>query len=246
MLYGERCNDADHNKMLNKKMKKLINAIALASMILTAPAAMASSTPDITDLLKSAAEKAKGGSNGNNSSALSGLKGVVDGLMTSSNVGEDDLVGNWQYSAPAVVFKSDNVLQKAGGSAASGIIVDKIAPYYEKVGITSLTATFNQDRTFELKLKRITLTGTYALAGEEANGDFVFNFKAVKKLPLGKMNAHVEKVGSKITLTFDASKLITLVNTVAKVSGKASLQSVAKLLNSYEGLNCGFELSPVK
>lgn len=207
----------------------------------------ATSRPDITDLLKSAAEKAKGGSGDNSgSTALSGLKGLAEGLLTSSKVGEDDLVGNWRYNAPAVTFKSDNLLQKAGGSAASGVIVEKIAPYYEKAGITSLTATFNQDRTFELKVKKITLTGTYALAGDEANGDFVFNFKAVKKLPLGKMNAHVDKVGSKITLTFDASKLIKLVNAVAQVSGRASLQSAAKLLNSYDGLNCGFELSPAQ
>lgn len=207
----------------------------------------AASVPDITELLKSAAEKAKSGSGDNSgSTALSGLKGLAEGLLTSSKVGEDDLVGNWRYSAPAVTFKSDNLLQKAGGSAASGVIVEKIAPYYEKAGITSLTATFNQDRTFELKVKKITLTGTYALAGDEANGDFVFTFKAVKKLPLGKMNAHVDKVGSKITLTFDASKLIKLVNTVAQVSGQSSLQSAAKLLNSYDGLNCGFELSPAQ
>ncbi len=212
-----------------------------------APAMHATSRPDITDLLKSAAERAKGGSDDNSgSTALSGLKGLAEGLLTSSKVGEDDLVGNWRYNAPAVTFKSDNLLQKAGGSAASGVIVEKIAPYYEKAGITSLTATFNQDRTFELKVKKITLTGTYALAGDEANGDFVFNFKAVKKLPLGKMNAHVDKVGSKITLTFDASKLIKLVNAVAQVSGRASLQSAAKLLNSYDGLNCGFELSPAQ
>lgn len=212
-----------------------------------APTMHAASRPDITDLLKSAAEKAKGDSDDNSgSTALSGLKGLAEGLLTSSKVGEDDLVGNWRYNAPAVTFKSDNLLQKAGGSAASGVIVEKIAPYYEKAGITSLTATFNQDRTFELKVKKITLTGTYALAGDEANGDFVFNFKAVKKLPLGKMNAHVDKVGSKITLTFDASKLIKLVNTVAQVSGRASLQSAAKLLNSYDGLNCGFELSPAQ
>lgn len=207
----------------------------------------AASVPDITELLKSAAEKAKSGSGDNSgSTALSGLKGLAEGLLTSSKVGEDDLVGNWRYNAPAVTFKSDNFLQKAGGSAASGVIVEKLAPYYEKAGITSLTATFNQDRTFELKVKKITLTGTYALAGDEANGDFVFTFKAVKKLPLGKMNAHVDKVGSKITLTFDASKLINLVNTVAQVSGQSSLQSAAKLLNSYDGLNCGFELSPAQ
>ena len=228
-------------------MKKTFHAIACMLIMALAPAMHATSRPDITDLLKSAAEKAKGGSGDNSgSTALSGLKGLAEGLLTSSKVGEDDLVGNWRYNAPAVTFKSDNLLQKAGGSAASGVIVEKIAPYYEKAGITSLTATFNQDRTFELKVKKITLTGTYALAGDEANGDFVFNFKAVKKLPLGKMNAHVDKVGSKITLTFDASKLIKLVNAVAQVSGRASLQSAAKLLNSYDGLNCGFELSPAQ
>ena len=172
-------------------MKKTFHAIACMLIVALAPTMHAASRPDITDLLKSAAEKAKGGSDDNSgSTALSGLKGLAEGLLTSSKVGEDDLVGNWRYNAPAVTFKSDNLLQKAGGSAASGVIVEKIAPYYEKAGITSLTATFNQDRTFELKVKKITLTGTYALAGDEANGDFVFNFKAVKKLPLGKMNAH--------------------------------------------------------
>lgn len=50
----------------------------------------------------------------------------------------------------------------------------------------------------------------------------------------------------KLTLTFDASKLIKLVNAVASVSGQSSLQAAAKMLNSYDGLYAGFELTPAE
>ena len=61
-------------------------------------------------------------------------------------------------------------------------------------------------------------------------------------MPVGKVSAHVEKVGNKLTITFDASKLITIVNSIASISGQSTLKSVASLLNSYDGLKCGFEL----
>lgn len=88
---------------------------------------------------------------------LSGLQGLVEGLISKSNLTEQDLVGQYKYSAPAVAFKSDNLLKKAGGSAAAGVITAKIAPYYEKVGITSLTATFNEDKTFLFTIKSKTV-----------------------------------------------------------------------------------------
>lgn len=220
-------------------MKRTFLCIALASLLLAAAPA-ASANPDITDLLKGAASK-MGGSDG--STALSGLKGAIEGMIAKSDLTAADLVGNYKYSAPAVTLQSDNALQKLGGSAATGVIVDKLAPYYQKAGLTGLTATFREDGTCEFKVKKATVTGTY-----ERNdaGDFTFNFKAVKKIPLGKMNAHVEKVGSKLTVTFDASKLIKLVNAVASVSGQSSLQAAAKMLNSYDGLYAGFELTPAE
>lgn len=209
-----------------------------------AAAPIAKAEPDITDLLKGAAGALKGGSGESaGSTALSGLKGMVEGLISKSNLSEADLVGSWQYSAPAVAFQSDNLLQKAGGAAAAGIITEKLAPYYAKAGITSLTAVFNQDKTFKFQVKRVTLSGTFEKDATSETGDFIFNFKAAGKIPVGKFKAHVEKVGSKLTITFDASKLITLVNTIASISGQATLKSVATMLNSYDGLNCGFELS---
>lgn len=220
-------------------MKRLLLNFAMTSLLLAAAPA-ASASPDITDLLKGAASKIGGG---DGSTALSGLKGAVEGMIAKSDLTAADLVGDYKYSAPAVSLQSDNALQKLGGSAATGVIVDKLAPYYQKAGLTSMTATFREDGTCEFKVKRATVTGTYE---RNESGDFTFNFKAVKKIPLGKMNAHVEKIGKKLTLTFDASKLIKLVNAVASVSGQSSLQAAAKMLNSYDGLYAGFELTPAE
>ncbi|MDO5333290.1 MAG: DUF4923 family protein [bacterium] len=220
-------------------MKRLLLNFAMTSLLLAAAPA-ASASPDITDLLKGAASKIGGG---DGSTALSGLKGAVEGMIAKSDLTAADLVGDYKYSAPAVSLQSDNALQKLGGSAATGVIVDKLAPYYQKAGLTSMTATFREDGTCEFKVKKATVTGTYE---RNESGDFTFNFKAVKKIPLGKMNAHVEKIGKKLTLTFDASKLIKLVNAVASVSGQSSLQAAAKMLNSYDGLYAGFELTPAE
>lgn len=220
-------------------MKRLLLNFAMTSLLLAAAPA-ASASPDITDLLKGAASKIGGG---DGSTALSGLKGAVEGMIAKSDLTAADLVGDYKYSAPAVSLQSDNALQKLGGSAATGVIVDKLAPYYQKAGLTLMTATFREDGTCEFKVKKATVTGTYE---RNESGDFTFNFKAVKKIPLGKMNAHVEKIGKKLTLTFDASKLIKLVNAVASVSGQSSLQAAAKMLNSYDGLYAGFELTPAE
>lgn len=220
-------------------MKRLLLNFAMTSLLLAAAPA-ASASPDITDLLKGTASKIGGG---DGSTALSGLKGAVEGMIAKSDLTAADLVGDYKYSAPAISLQSDNALQKLGGSAATGVIVDKLAPYYQKAGLTSMTATFREDGTCEFKVKKATVTGTYE---RNESGDFTFNFKAVKKIPLGNMNAHVEKIGKKLTLTFDASKLIKLVNAVASVSGQSSLQTAAKMLNSYDGLYAGFELTPAE
>lgn len=224
-------------------MKKLFGILLALAVLGGAPSAQAA--PDITDLLKGALGGASQGSSDNSSAstALSGLQGLVEGLISKSNLKEADLVGSWGYSGPAVAFQSSDLLKKAGGAAASGVIESKIAPYYEKAGLNNLVATFNTDGTFKFQLKRGALSGTYQVDPESETGDFLFQFTAVGKIPVGKVAAHVEKAGNKLTITFDASKLITIVNAVASVSGQSTLKSVASLLNSYDGLKCGFELT---
>ncbi len=179
-------------------------------------------------------------------SGLGQIGNVISGLISSSNVTTADLVGSWRYSQPSIAFQSDNFLQKAGGAAASSVIIEKLTPYYNKVGIDKLQATFNDDGTFEFRLPKATLKGTYALTDEKQPGDFTFKFTALGKIPVGNMNAHVEKAAGNVTITFDISKFIKVVDTVARVSGQQSLQAVSSLLNQYEGLNAGFELTPLR
>ncbi len=226
-------------------MKKIALLFLVAILFSNIPA---SANPDIRDLLRGAAASISGGksSEGTNNDVLSGLQGLVEGLISKSNLTEKDLVGSYKYSAPAVAFQSDNLLKKAGGSAAAGVITAKIAPYYEKVGITDLTATFNEDQTFLFTIRKVKMSGTFEKDPDSETGDFIFKFNVGGKIPLGQFKSHVEKVGTKLTITFDASKLIALVNTIASVSGQKTLQGVASMLNSYDGLNCGFELVPVR
>lgn len=196
--------------------------------------------------LTGGSQSGNGSGNGGGLSGLGQLGNMISGLISSSNVTAADLVGSWRYSQPAIAFQSDNFLQKAGGAAASSVIIEKLTPYYSKTGIDKLQATFNNDSTFEFRLPKVTLKGTYALTDAKKPGDFTFQFTALGKIPVGNMNAHVEKAAGNATITFDISKLIKIVDTVARVSGRQSLQAVSSLLNKYEGLNAGFELTPMR
>lgn len=182
----------------------------------------------------------------NGSSSTSGLGAlgqIIKGVISSSDVTVADMTGEWKYNGPAFAFESDNLLQKAGGAAASAAITAKLEPYYKQAGIDQLKASFYPDSTFVFTTNRATVSGSFTPAGEGTSGDYVFTFKAFGKMSLGSMHAHVEKAGSRnLTVTFDVSKLIKVIDAVAKFSGRKSLQAASDLLKSYDGLQCGFEL----
>ena len=107
-------------------MKKI--ATALFSAVCVAAPINASTNPDIKDLLQSAAGALTGNQSGNTNSKgtsdiLSGLQGLVEGVISKSDLTEADLIGSYKYSKPAVAFKSDDLLKKAGGAAAAGVIL---------------------------------------------------------------------------------------------------------------------------
>ena len=180
----------------------------------------------------------KGATSGENSSASDIISGIVN-TVTSTKVEYADLVGNWKYAQPAVTFNSDNLLQKAGGAAASTRIVNKLSPYYAKAGLNNMTLTFGSDSTFVAKTTRLTMRGTVTSLN---NGAFQFNIKALGKIPAGTINAFAEKQGNNISMTFDAQKLIKLVERIASLSGNSTLKTVSNLVNSYEGVNIGLSI----
>lgn len=190
--------------------------------------------------LKEALKKAAGGKD---NSTIDAITEALDGVLSTDKLDINSLTGSWQYSAPAVTFKSDNLLKKAGGSAASGMIEEKLAPIYRTAGFDKMNLTVDKDGNFSMKVRAITLKGTIQQldeAGSQAN--FVFNFQAAK-LKIGKMNAYVQKSATgKLKVMFDVSKLITLIETAGKITKNSTINSVVTMLKSYDGLCAGFEL----
>lgn len=212
-------------------------------MIFVAVAALSvfnSSAFDLKGALQGLSNSGKNSSEQSGSDGLGSLIGGIANLLGKTDVTIADLEGPWDYSKPAVAFQSDNLLKKAGGAAAAGVIEDKLAPYYEKAGLTSMKLTIAADSTFTMKLKMTSLKGTLV---KDDDGNFVFQFKALGKVNIGHATSVITKTGNNITVTFDASKLITLVSKIAAISGNSTVKSVSSLLESYDGLNAGFELS---
>ena len=238
-------------------IKNLIGALALsltitgcatASVLPTsasapaqAPAAASSQQNPLGNLLGGL----KKGGNSDGGDATSGLGnvlgGLVSGLISKDKVEPQSLVGTWSYTGPAVSFKSDNFLQKAGGAAAAGVVEGKLAPYYQKFGLTNMVLTVNEDMSFKMQSGRLGASGTIEVA--EDGGSVAFHFQVMGQINLGTMTAYITLTGSnQMSLMFDVTKLISLVKTVGSVTGSSAIQGVSSLLESYDGICAGFKL----
>lgn len=175
----------------------------------------------------------------NDSTATSVVGNILGNVLADDDVELSQLVGTWDYSSPAVSFKSENVLKSLGGSAASATIENKLKDYYKKAGLTNLSLTIDSDANFSMKTKYATLKGTIE-KGE--NGVFVFNFSAFGTIKIGKLNAYTTLSGSTLSLTFDMKKLIDLAKKIAEISKNSTAKSAMSLLESYDGVTAGFKL----
>jgi hypothetical protein len=176
------------------------------------------------------------------SSLLSGLGNTITNLTSTSNFDTSSLVGTWKYSSPAVTFKSSNALSNVTGAAGSTVIENKLSSYYSKFGITNMVLTINEDMSFEMKLKKGTLKGTI----EKDNEQLIFNFSAFGTYKIGKIACQATKSGSTLTLTFDASKVVSVANTVASISNMTTFKTLASLLSSYDNIYVGCKLKQSK
>lgn len=216
-------------------MKRIFSMAVIALMVTVA--APSASAWDLNDLL--------GGGNSESSSSGNGLGDVIAGVGNALgiSVGKTeikDLAGVWDYTDPAVTFKSDNLLLKAGGAAAASQVENKLAPYYKTAGLNSLKLTINEDSTFTFKLRVTSLNGT--ISHNKETGNFVFTFKALNTINIGSMETYIIKNGNQMSVTFDVSKLMVIIQKVAKVSGNSTIKGVSSLLDQYEGITAGFKL----
>lgn len=174
-----------------------------------------------------------------------GLGDLLSGVANKFGIGSsaltiEKIAGTWKYASPAVTFKSDNLLLKAGGAAAASQVESKLAPYYKTAGFTSLVMTINEDSTFTFKARLMNLNGT--ISRDETSGNFIFTFKALRSINIGSMESYIVMNGDKMELTFDVSKLMLLIEKAGKITGNNTIKGISAILNKYDGMTAGFEL----
>lgn len=211
------------------KIKHIRVLLMLAAMIISC--SNMANAQSLKDLL------GKLGGSGDTSETIGNL---LEGVFSSSNLSVRDLKGNWLATGPAVAFQGDNFLKQAGGKAAGAAIETKLKPYYQKYGLTGATLTIDNSGNFQLKIKKLTLKGTVTQGSEK--GIFEFKFNAAGKISLGKVKTYVQKTSSTMDVMFDATKLMAIIDAVAKYSNISAAKTLSSLLNSYDGLCVGFAL----
>ncbi len=164
---------------------------------------------------------------------------MLQGIFTKSDIEVSDLIGEYESTGPAVAFKSDNFLKKAGGVAGATALETKLKPYYEQYGLIGMPFMVDKDGNFTLKVKRISIKGV--LEKNDGDGTFAFNIM-VAGMRLGRFTAYIEKSGKDLNLMFDATKLKELLTTIGNLTGTGMTKTLAKILESYDGACIGFDM----
>lgn len=165
------------------------------------------------------------------------------GSLLGSTMTEQTIVGTWTYQQPEVRFESENLLAKAGGEVAAASIEQKLSTYLSKIGISqgATTYTFNEDKTFSIATGSKTIsTGTYTFDASSKT------LTMQGSLGLLNQTCTVGMDGTNLCLLFDADKMLTAVNAVGSVLGKANstLGSITNILGSnYKGMKLGFQMA---
>lgn len=207
--------------------KNIIKLATMAFMLLCGTSA--SAQINLGDIL--------GGLSGNSSSGNSGdlISGLTSIFSSNKQASEKNIVGTWTYDSPAIVFESDDLLSKAGAAIASKKIESKLQTTLSKYGITEdkFTITFKEDGTF-----------TESIRGKSYSGKWeVKDKKLILTYSLKKMEITTQKEGNKLMFVTDATKLLSLVQSLgAKTATSSSLSTVTALTKNIKGMKVGLAL----
>ena len=208
----------------------MIVGMAIAAMSLMGNKAYAQF--DFGKILQNGADILSNG--GTTDDLLSGITSIFSDKKVATI---DDLVGEWAYTEPAVVFMSENLLKKAGGKLASSAIEKTIETQLNKVGITkgAMKMTFTRNGRFTQTIAGRRLRGTFTIKGKEV----VLKYAGEIKQLVGTTQVD----GNDLLIVMDASKMLTYLTAIGSFSGNASLKTATSLLGSMDGMLCGLRLN---
>lgn len=169
---------------------------------------------------------------------------TVDGLFSNSDFDIRQLEGTWEVTGAAVNLGSDDLLSQIGGKTATTALEKKINPYYKRYGLTGSRITFDKEGNFTLTIKKLNISGTVTKTGKS---EFQTTFRSFGSTSLSPMETFFERglTGGSLSVMWDASRTISLMQGIASYVKIQSAQTIASLLSQYDNLYMGFRLKKV-
>lgn len=236
-------------------MKKTLFAF-LAALSIGAMETQAQSLLDLFKKTTNTEQDSKLATDQKAQNALSGLSGLGDfvaGLLGKDQVSKNSLIGTWNYTRPAVVFESENMLTNVGGMAAGKAAEDKLQTYLDKIGFTAgkVKMTFNEDGTGKVTYGSKNISFQWSVT----DSDLTINLASstlskftsgsnLSKYTSFKMNCKVNLTN--IQLSFKADKLLDFISKIVSAAGTATnnstISTIAGLANKVDGMYLGLTL----
>lgn len=175
-----------------------------------------------------------------------GVKSVVESVVDQLDVIPTNIEGNWTFSGSAVKFTGDNMLMNAASELAVGKVEDTLNEYLAKVGIKEglFSYTFNEDGTFSTSFNQAKFPGQYTFSLQEKTLEL--DYGKNEKLKGIALKTNVSVGTSTMQLLFNADKLLEFISKITSSVGDSKLGALTSLLDQYDGMQIGFELSRVK
>ena len=174
---------------------------------------------------------------------LNGLGDVVkETVAQNKTVTVAELKGSWKTTGPALVLKSGNIAQQAGGSAMTTTAEAKLKLYYKKLGLLNTSCVFDSEGNFTLTVKKAPIKGKLT-----ANSDGTFKMQLLSTIAgltndEHSMTVYVQKVGNEMSISMDVKKLMTIVQAVAKKGDLKTINTVTSMLSNYDHICIGFRM----
>ena len=169
--------------------------------------------------------------------SASTIGNVISSVIGLNKLTESGLHGTWKYSGPGCAFTSDNALSRAGGEIVASKIEEKLKSEYSKLGFKSSNTyiTFNEDGTFSAKIDGKSWSGKYTF--DQSTGALKMQGLLIT------LNGYATKTTSGISVLFESKKLLSLIQTMASLSGNTTVSTIGDLSKSYDGVRLGFDMS---
>ena len=162
-------------------------------------------------------------------------QGLTSIFSSDKQATAEKLIGTWNYTEPAIVFTSDNILAKAASKIAANKVESKLQEQLSKYGIKpgTFTMTFNEDGTFTETLKGKTTKGTWQVKDSK----LILSVVGIQALSI------TTQIDEKdLQFVTDATKLLNLFKTIGAKSSNSSIKTVASLMKSVKGMQAGITM----